>query len=359
MLPIKSLFPKGFLFRLTYINTIVIALFIVLSSWAIYNTACTLVDGLVTVDNQKQAQFEATLFQYLWIFSVSTILIGSVIHFYLTKKLIHPIRELIDSTKLMKQGHYPIPINVKSKDEVGQLNHQFNDLVQQLKENQQYKQKLVADLSHEFRTPLTNLNGYLYALQNGVIEADEKLYQSLYEESNRLSNLVEQMEQLKAWDYVSEQTFSEKEPVDIEGLVEQSVNMFHWTAEKKNIEINVNMQPGAIKANIDGISQVISNLMDNAIRYYNGTEPITISGEAFKSEYRLSITGPGQPIPATENKKIFDRFYRVDPSRTKDSGGTGLGLAISKEIIEHHHGEIGVTSDDYLHTFWFTLPIYE
>src|SRR5699024_2754812 len=132
-----------------------------------------------------------------------------------------------------------------------------------------------------------------------------------------------------------------------------------WTAEKKNIEINVNMQPGAIKANIDGISQVISNLMDNAIRYYNGTEPITISGEAFKSEYRLSITGPGQPIPATENKKIFDRFYRVDPSRTKDSGGTGLGLAISKEIIEHHHGEIGVTSDDYLHTFWFTLPIYE
>lgn len=353
----KSHLPKGFLFRLTFINIVVITCFVVLSGWAIYNTACKLADGFVTNNDQGQAQFEATLFQYLWIFIVLTIIIGSLVHYYLTKKLIHPLRELIQSTKLMKQGEYPPPLNKKSEDELGQLTDHFNALVRQLKDNQHYKQKLVSDLSHEFRTPLANLNGYLHALRSGVIEGDQQLYRSLHEESMRLNKLVEQMELLKEWDYVSTQTFSEKEPANLKTLIEQSVDMFHWTLTQRNIQVDIEVQPVVLQVDKDGITQVVSNLVDNAIQYYKGRAPIKIKGERQASGYTFSITGPGQPIPEEALEKVFERFYRADQSRSRDSGGSGLGLAISKEIIEHHHGEIGVISEGGSHTFWFSLPL--
>lgn len=325
---------------------------------AIYNTACFLVDGMGTMGNQKQIQFNSTLFQYLWIFSISTIVIGSLIHFYLTKRLIKPLKELIESTKRMKQGQYPLPIEGQSEDEMGQLVGHFNELVMQLKNNQQHRQKLVSNLSHEFRTPLSNINGYLNALSNGVIKGDQKLYQSLHKESNRLISLVEQLEQLKEWDYVSKQTFSEKEPVDIDLLVEQSVEMFRWSLKKADISVEVKTEPGIVNVYNGGIPQVISNLIDNAIRYYQGTGPIAIIGENLETEYCVSVSGPGQTIPLPEQDRIFERFYRLDPSRERDTGGTGLGLAISREIIEHHSGTIGINSNGNHHTFWFTLPLY-
>ncbi|SET48518.1 two-component system, OmpR family, sensor histidine kinase BaeS [Oceanobacillus limi] len=350
------LVPKQFLFRLTFINILVITAFVGLSSWAIYNTACVLAGGIVAMSNPKQAQFEATLLQYLWIFSISTIIIGSLTHFYLTKKLIHPLRELIYSTKKMKHGEYPKPITVKSDGEIAELVHHFNDLVKQLEENEKQRRKLVSDLSHEFRTPLSNLNGYLRALQSGVVKGDEKLYQSLYGESKRLIQLVEQMEQLKEWDYVSTLTFSKKEPIEINKLVDQSVEMFRWSMEQYNIDVEVAVEPNLVMVNSGAITQVISNLLDNAIRYYEGTGPITITGENHQSVYILSVTGPSKPISLEEQVKVFERFYRIDHSRSKELGGSGLGLAISKEIIEHHHGKIGLTSNGNVHRFWFQIP---
>ncbi|WP_240452400.1 ATP-binding protein [Virgibacillus sp. YIM 98842] len=350
-----SLLPKRFLFRLTFINVIVIASFIALSSWAIYNTACMLHDNLTAVSSQSQ--FESTLFQYLWIFSISAIVVGSMIHFYLTKKLLHPLRELIASTKIIKRGEYPKPIKIESEDEIGQLIGHFNDLVSQLKANEAHRHKLVSDLSHEFRTPLSNLNGYLSALSKGVIEGDKELYQSLHNESERLVKLVEQMEQLKEWDFVSKQNFSEKETVDMQRLTNQCVQMFQRTLKEQGIITEVHVESGLINTNNGGISQVISNLLDNAIRYYEGEDPIKITGRAMNTEYLFRIAGPGKSIPVAEQDRIFERFYRIDPSRSKESGGSGLGLAISKEIIEHHNGKIGITSDGNHHTFWFTLPI--
>jgi two-component system sensor histidine kinase BaeS len=280
-----------------------------------------------------------------------------MIHFYLTKKLLYPLRELITSAKKMKLGEYPNPIEVESEDEIGQLSGHFNDLVTQLKANEAHRQKLVTDLSHEFRTPLSNLNGYLSALSKGVIEGDKELYQSLHKESERLVKLVGQMEQLKEWDFVSKQKFSEKDTVDMQQVTDQCVQMFQRRLKGQGIKIEVNVESGLVNTNNGGIFQVISNLLDNAIRYYEGENPIKITGRTRNTEYLFRIAGAGKSIPAAEQDRIFERFYRIDPSRAKESGGTGLGLAISKEIIEHHNGEIGVTSDGHQHTFWFTLPL--
>lgn len=353
----KSWLPKRFLWRLTFLNIVVVTTFIVLSSWAIYNTACFLVDGMASMNGQKQNQFNSTLFQYLWIFSIITIVTGSVIHFYLTKKLIQPLRILTESTKSMKQGQYPNPIEITSDDETGQLIGHFNELVTQLKDNQQFRQKLVSDLSHEFRTPLSNLNGYLNALKNGVIEGNPKLYESLLEESNRLTDMVVQLEQLKEWDNLAHQSLAEKEFVDIAVLIKQSVEMFRWLLKKEDITVEVQTEPEQIIVYNGGMQQVVRNLIENAIRYYQGTDPITITGEKLESEYRILVAGPGQPIPLEDQEKIFERFYRIDQSRNRDTGGTGLGLAITKEIVEHHKGKVGIQSNGNYHTFWVTLPL--
>jgi two-component system, OmpR family, sensor histidine kinase BaeS len=315
-----------------------------------------LANGLISMSDQKQAQFEATLFQYLWIFSIMTIVIGSLTHFYLTRKLIQPLRELIASTKKMKRGEFPNPIIITPDGEIGELITHFNDLVKQLETNEQYRQKLVSDLSHEFRTPLANLNGYLRALQSGVIEGDVRLYQSLQAEAKRLIQLVEQMEQLKEWDWVSKQSFLQKSPVSIKKLVDQSVEMYRLTLKQMNMKVHVDIEPILVTVNSGAITQVISNLLDNAIRYYDGTGPIWIEGRIGPAEYWLGITGPGKPISVLDRERIFERFYRTDQSRSRELGGSGLGLAISKEILERHHGKIGVRSKENVHTFWFTLP---
>jgi two-component system sensor histidine kinase BaeS len=350
------LIPKGFLLRLTLVNIIVIVAFVMISSWAIYNTACLLADGIFSMTALKHQQFRETLFQYLWIFSISAVILGSLIHYYLTKKIIQPLKELIDFTKKLKKGEYSKPLDVKENGEIGELISHFNDLALQLDHNKQHRKKMVSDLSHEFRTPLTNLNGYLRALQSGVMEGNDRLYQSLYAESRKLTDLVEQMEQLKEWDEVEAKTFDEKSPVDIRTFLNDATGIFHWSLEQKGIELVVDVQPAIVPINETSISQVISNLLDNAINYHEGSGPITVQGEQMDNKYKVSVTGPGREISEKDRQKIFERFYRTEPSRSRKLGGSGLGLAISKEIIERHDGDIGIQSEGKKHTFWFVLP---
>lgn len=272
---LKSVLPKGFLWKLTLINIVVIVSAISLSGWAIYNTACFLLEGMGYLQEQKQRQFNATLFQYLWIFSTIGIVLGSLLHFYFTKRLIYPIRQLIEATKRMKKGEYPETIITTSDDEVGELIQQYNELIQQLKENEIQRHKLVSDLSHEIRTPLSNLNGYLHALQTGVIKGDAHLFQSLYQESSRIIHMVKQLDQLKEWD-IEVSKLVHKNRIDTIELLNQCVALFEWTLAKSNIRPEVQADSKVIYIQVEGIEQVIYNLLDNAIRYYEGEGPILI-----------------------------------------------------------------------------------
>lgn len=268
-----------------------------------------------------------------------------------------PLKKLITSTKKMKKGEYPQPIIEKREDEMGELIHQFNGLIRQIENNEEQRKKLVSNLSHEFRTPLSNLRGYLQALETEVIQADTKIYQSLSGETTRLIQLVEQMEQLKEWDYRSQKSYSHKTMISIKRLVQQAVDMFRWKAAQSNISLQLQVEPCDLHIDEGAIIQAISNFLDNAIRYYEGTEGISIIGEKQIDTYKIMITGPGKPIPKKDKERIFERFYRMEESRLSGIGGAGLGLAISKEIIQHHQGRIGLHSDGNVHTFWFTLPL--
>ena len=327
-----------------------------MSGFTIYHAACALVSGMGT-DAQRQNQFNASLFQFLWMFSAATIVVGSLLHFYFTKKVMGPLKQLIESTKVMKDGRYPDTIHSDSAGEIGELIGHFNELVQQLKLKEQSRQKIVSDLSHEFRTPLSNLNGYMNALSNGVIEGDPALFKSLHGEAQRLTSMVEQLEQLKEWDSAAAETLVETKQEDMGQLIHQTAGMFHWRLQEKGIPVQIEAAVGTVGVYNGGIQQVLGNLIDNAIRYYEGTSHVRITGEIAGADYRVSISNEGQAISESEAEKLFDRFYRTDPSRTRETGGSGLGLAISKEIIELHKGTIGLDLADGRYVFWFMVPL--
>lgn len=350
--------PSGFLSRLTFLNIFIIVIATAVSGWAIYNTACFLVASAGDLDAQRQQQFNRTLFHYLWVFMITAALAGSVLHFYMTKRLIRPIRNLLQSTKELKLGQYPEPIKVNNDDEMGQLVSQYNELISQLKSNEQQRKKLITDLSHEIRTPLSNLSGYLQALKDGDLTGNEKLFSDLYLESNRLSKLVEQLEQLKDWDDLSSQSFVNKDWHEIHDLMRQCVAMFDRTWEQTHYDIQLDVEPCQLPIHIEGIQQVFSNFLHNAIRYYEGTGPIVITGHKLGDHYYMSFFGPSKPIPIEEKENVFRRFYRLESSRSRMTGGSGLGLAISKEIVERHHsGQIGIVPSETGNTFWIMLPL--
>lgn len=357
----KTWLPKGFVWRLSAINILFLTISIAISGWAVYHTACFLVEGMTSFSETRQKQFNATLFQYLWIFSLITITFGSVLHYYFVNKLIRPLRQLIDSTQQMKQGTFPKPLKPKNHDEVGELMIHFNEMVSQLQYNETERKKMIADISHELRTPLANLNGYLQALKNGVVVGNTELYDALLQESKRMTMMLEQLEQLKEWDHLREQSFIHKERCQIDKVIDQSVRMFDWSLKEARIPLKRSIEKQELYMNREGIHQVLSNLLDNAIQYYrddDGRNSIQIEGKMMPNDmYRVSVTGPSDDISKEDEHRIFERFYRIDHSRNRATGGSGLGLAIAKEIVDQHHGKIGLERGGKHNSFWFELPV--
>jgi len=350
---LPSLLPKKFLWRLTLANSFIIIAFILISGWSIYEAACQIFDEMAMYQETKL--FKTVLLQYLWIFVGIFIVLAIVIQYYFTRKLMKPLTELIESMKSLKQGHKVQNIQFQSDGEMEELIYHFNELVNQLECNKIQRHKQLTDFSHEFRTPLTNLNGYLKALQSGVITGDQELFHALQRESNRLISMLEQLKSIEEFEYVQNQKFVQKQEVQITEIINQVVKMFTWTLKGKNIDFTSDIDEQSIQINPTGMTQVISNLIDNAIRYYDGIYPIQITGKRKDESYCISVSGQGQFISKNEQDFIFERFYRTES--TNKTIGKGLGLAISKEIVEQHDGNIRIMSDGYNHTFIVTIPI--
>lgn len=346
----SKLIPRGFLWRLTLLNILVIAVAIGLSGYAMYNTACFLVEGMASLPANRQKQFNATLYQYLLIFTMLGILVSSVLHFYFTKKLIEPIKQMIQSTKQLKQGEYPEEIEVTSDDEVGQLVMHYNELIHELESTEGERERLITNLSHELRTPATNLQGYLQALRTGVIEGDKELYDSLYKEIRRLTSLIDQVDQLKDIKEMQARHMHEVTSFNSELLIEQVLKMFDLAIKNKSLKIDKEVESFEMSGKKEYFEQIIINLIDNAIRYSEPGMLISLNCKAEEAGFYFNVSNYGQTMSDEEISHLFERFYRRDAARHKDAGGTGLGLAIVKEIVESEEGKIKFTSDDGLNT---------
>lgn len=346
---------KNIFVKLMLINSLVVGIVIWIAGVSVKDFACLLVNQYNISDAGRNSLFNQTMQFYLIRVGIFAVFIATMFYYYLVKKLLLPLNHLTNSIKSMSQGQYEEPIEVTSYDEIGQLTDDFNHLIEKLKQVDELRKKMVNDIAHNLRTPLTNINGYLEALSNGVISGDEELYQSLHEESQHMINLVEQLHQLNVWESRKISTLHTEELL-IEAVVETSVKSFSLEFENKAITCEINLQSARIKGNRDGLRQVMDNLIKNAVNYNQGGW-IKINGKTEGNMYRVDITNVGQSIPEGKEEKVFERFYRVTLPDNWESDGSGLGLAIVKEIIELHGGWVGLNSKENKHTFWFTVPL--
>lgn len=276
-----------------------------------------------------------------WFFlAIAVVSICGVIWF--AKHLIQPITKLTEATKEITRENFTYTLKIERNDEIGQLVDSFNTMQKQLQHNDEARKSFINNVSHDFQSPLMNIQGYAELLKSrGITELEQSEYlQIIDEEAKRLSNLTKQLLLLTSLD---QNAYPMKlSDVPLNEQIKQTIRRYQWRLEEKEIEVSYKLPPIQMKADAELMSNVWDNLLTNAIKYnaHGGTIWIGLT----KTEESLSIIFKDTGIGMTEEaiSQIFDRFYRVDSSRKKD--GTGLGLSIVKQIIDLHGGEIKVDS---------------
>lgn len=294
-------------------------------------------------------------------------LVSILSHFIVTHPLLKGVKELSETSQRLAEGEFRTHIEEKGPKEFKELAASYNrmadDLEQmfrQVKESEAFKQDLIDNMSHDLKTPIASINSYVEALQDDIIEDKDtrKAYlATIHSETQRVSLLIQELLELSQLE--RKEGVFKPEQIHLDRIVVETLQEFDMLLREKSLEFEVDMkgelQP--ILAMPNQLKRVLSNLVENAIRYTQDGDRILLEVSQNQKEtcFRLEDTGPG--IHEADQDKIFERFYRVEKSRNKSYGGSGLGLAICKEIVEHHGGEIGVTSSlDKGAVFWFTLP---
>lgn len=288
------------------------------------------------------------------------ILLALVYTILVSWKLSRPLVDMTEATRKIAKGQ-DTKVTVTSKDELGILGESINDLSVELNNYRKNRSELLANISHELRTPVSYLQGYAQLIENGQYRSEEELKKYAHiidQESIRLSKLIQDVFDLSKMEE-GMMTFY-KQAVDIEELLEDAADKVRLKAHQKNLALEVAIQGPLQDIETDGMrfEQIIINLLQNAVNY---TPQGTITLRAFeqKSTLIIEITDTGVGIPAEDIPFIFDRFHRVEKSRVRDKGGTGLGLAIVKALTEALDGAITVESKENIGTtFRLSFPIH-
>lgn len=344
------------LWKLIIINGIVIAIAISLAGVSVKDYACLLFAHYPAVSQEESALFAQTMQGFLVKASIWAVLLAGIVHYFFVRRLLRPLNKLGECTRQMAKGQSPEPLPIQYQDEIGQLTADFNQLSQKLKEVEALREKMVSDISHELRTPLTNINGYLEALSTNMIEGSTELFQSLHEESLRITRLVEQLHQLNVWQAKKGPKDISSHTINMNKLIDDCIDHFSLELKRQSMVLDRSVEAAEVEGNEDGLKQVIHNLLSNALQYDRGGWT-KVEGQIMENGYKVTVTNEGNPIPEKERARLFERFYRLDSSRSRDTGGSGLGLSLVKEIIEQHHGKVGVASEAGVHSFWFTIPM--
>jgi signal transduction histidine kinase len=258
----------------------------------------------------------------------------------------------------MEAGDLSQRVQNLSTDEIGGLGHAFNAMASSLQQAEQLRRNMVGDVAHELRTPLSNLQGYLEALRDKVIEPTPDVISSLHEESLLLNHLVNDLQELSLAE--AGQLKLVRQPTALAGIVQQVVALIQPAAAAKKLTLCVDVPDDLPLVNVDGgrIAQVVRNLLDNALAYTPEGSTIGVEGRGEGSEVRVSVRDTGLGIEPDKLPHVFERFYRADPSRTRATGGTGLGLVIVKQWVEAHGGHVWAESTPGAgSTFSFTVPV--
>ena len=269
-------------------------------------------------------------------------------------RLAMPLREIGRAARQIAAGDYRARIPRKGPEEIVSLSDSFNQMAGALEEQERMRREFIANAAHELRTPLTNLQGYLEALRDDVIEPNPAVFESLLEESERLVRLSRSLDTLAAGDAGDAPAATD---LDLARLIRSAVDLARPGIVSARLVLGIDVPTDLpARGDPDQLAQVLSNLLQNAVRYTPAGGRIDVRAERRPGDVLVSVTNTGDGIPSEDLPHVFERFYRVEKSRDRAHGGAGIGLAIVRQLVEAAGGRVGAESRDGRTTFWFSLP---
>lgn len=344
---------------------------------------------MVSLSTSPERRFLDAVNRALWLAGAVAMVAAVMLGLVVSRQITTPLQKMAAAARRVAGGDFAQRVDVKSGDETGVLADSFNTMAASLAKNEQQRKRLLSDIAHELRTPLSVIQGNLEGMMDGVVAANPERLASLREEVLLLNRLVTDLREISVAEAGGLRLHIE--PVAVEDLSRSAIAAVETHAAERGVRLESKLHEGlpSVLADADRVGQVLRNLLTNALRYTPSggsiavsavNEPAGTSHQSSPISYQLSaishqssITGrqssgatgfvritvsdTGSGIPAEDLPHVFDRFYRVDKSRTRASGGSGLGLAVAKQLVEAHGGRIWVESEPGRGSaFSFTLP---
>ena len=309
----------------------------------------TKIGTLIANTNVSQLDsIQDNIFKIIYVPFLVMIILAFTLLGTISRKILSPIRKINTVAEQYSIGNFDTKINISTKDEIGQLAETLEFMASELSKLDDYRKTFISNISHDFRSPLTSIKGYVEAIKDGIIpyENQEKYLKIILDETLRLTKLTSGLIDLNNLD--SYGPWLSLSDFDIITIIKKTFATFEGTCEKKNITLLLNnhSKNTMVHADKSKIHQVLYNLIDNAIKFTPEGKKITVSTIERAEKLFISVKDEGIGIDEISQKKIWIRFYKADISRGKDKQGTGLGLSIVKEIIKAHNENINLISTE-------------
>ena len=284
---------------------------------------------------------------------------GTLFISLMSRQILAPVRALSDAATRLGRGDLSQRVSTSGRDQIAHLGSTFNSMAEGLERADRQRRSLIADVAHELRTPLSNVQGYIEAIRDGVLQPDNATIDTIYEQVQHLARLMEDLRVLALAD--AGDLRLNIEPDVLGDLLRRSVEAFRPRTEAKGITVSLEVPDEFPLVEMDRtrIAQVVGNLLENATRHTPEAGTVSVSAQLVSSiTARVTVANTGEGIPPEDLPNIFDRFYRTDPSRARATGGVGLGLTIAKQLVETHGGTIRAESTPGKGSrFTFDLPL--
>lgn len=315
---------------------------------------------LIHYPMEKIEQQSNSILNISYIILIILFLLSFIILIFFTEMVYLPLKKITKATEEYAAGNLNYELNVDSDDEIGYLGATVSLMAKEFARGEDNQKHMVANVSHDFRSPLTSIKGYLEAIQDGTIppEMYEKYIGVVINETDRLIKLTNSLLSLNNLD--NQGMVLDRSDYDINQIIRNTVSTFEGRCIEKKIAVEILLTGDVMKVNADKtrIQQVLYNLIDNAIKFSHKNSVIKIETREKNNKLFVSVKDSGIGIPKDSINLVWDRFYKTDLSRGKDKKGTGLGLCITKEIIKAHGENINVTSTEGVGTeFTFSLAL--
>jgi signal transduction histidine kinase len=305
-------------------------------------------------------EFRLSFFEALKYAVFAAIIAAVAVGIFFSRRVIAPLRVVMTATQHISDGHYNERVQVDGTDEISQLAAHFNQMAEKLEQVESMRRRLIGDVAHELRTPLTVIKGSMEGLMDGLLPASSETYSGIHRETDRLNHLVDDLQELSR---VEAQAYQlDIRSVDVSNLVATVVKRLGHQFEEKRVTLTSSLPriPMHLLADEDRALQILTNLTSNALQYTPSGEQVSLEVSRVGNEAQFLIKDTGIGIPPEHLAHIFDRFYRVDKSRSRQNGGgSGIGLTIARHLVEAQGGRIWAESEGESKgsVFAFTLPL--